>query len=670
MSFGVSVGDFVAVGKLCWATTLYLILKEIESEAQDPNSILNRHGQGQFAYLYTAISNLRPTLQELEGLATKYRGLGKMEKRTWDRVKFATEGVDSLRGKLSYHITAIGVLRSSISSSAIVRIEGILEDIKRDMQLGKRPTTILSTSTESSQGSTSSRKELEVELIEEGISQTDIDSNWEAIVSYLEDPRPNIGSGKTTCHFIEGYMEESGSASQTRSIVDDGDECWDSVSQRSISHPVTPMPLSLPASGSLKNLSSNHSQAIDIKRIVCDCTPRPSVFMETRCLLAGLREGDIVMQIPCYSTTKRWVLGVTRQGYLGYFCRDWMRNLTEPEIAAIQSHPLDKFRSKAVQDSHEQSFPGCSSIRVFIAEIPAILRIPHLSATYWDYDKRYCTSPIDTKFLLVTYDGRLVEVHKVTGDPVAWFSDHPVPACIQFISSSYDRSESEKVNALGNLARRYLEIRVQEEPTGYLQTLICHIYFRTLSQGAIHQKDFFNNVLASSLNRPGVRLFEPQCQPYFQSPPNKISQDYILNLFPSNSKLEKGSHSVETKTRLACYAKLDVSFKDTSSVTTDTSKGSASSSVKKSSHILPLEMSLEPLTGSDIPVIGKKFMGVRFGRGEKALAKDFELIKTCIDNFLLAEYKYDAATAAFVSLQDACNLVNGRNRQMALRTPV
>ncbi|KAM5447423.1 hypothetical protein MaudCBS49596_005934 [Microsporum audouinii] len=725
MSFGLSAGDFIAVGKLCWTayvackgasseyaeainelSTLYLILKEIECEAQDPNSILNRHGRGQHAYLYTAVANIKPTLQELEGLATKYRALGRSDKRTWDRVKFAAEQVADLRAKLSYHITAIGVLRNGISSMAIVRIERILEDIKNDIHLGKRPPTVLSAPTEPSQASVSSRRELATELIEDGISQIEIDSNWEAIVRYLEEP--GIPALSVSSQDAAGlYIGEPQSTSQTISTSDDG-EGWDSVSQRSRGNrmPLPSIPHFLPVSGSTRDISSNPSQVeeelklgemdqkhhganggslqwmvdhlfdhfrlphpyktyissscllfpTNVRRIICDCTPRPHILMEQIHLLAGIREGDIIIELPTHSTTKLWVLGITRQGYIGYFYRDWLADLTESDVASVLSHPLDKFRSKEIQDSHARTFPGCP-ISIFLVEIPAALEIPHILATYWQYTYRCCPGQFNINPYLY---GRSFEVNKITGAPPDWFSEHPIPTCIRIVNPIHNRS----AHALGHLARRYLEMQVQGDLTGYLQAVVCHIYLESTSEESAKEvESSLNRILVSSMNRPGQQPSEAGFVPYVlyhQGSFDLIPEDHILALFSSYYLHKHHYHGRAKSTRLARYAKLDVSFKDLSSIDASTSRNPVNTP-----HMDSGNMKFELVSSNNTPSIGKKSMGIHFGR-EKALAQDFELVKTCIDNFLLAEFGYDTVTTAFVSRQEAYNLVSERRRQAIL----
>jgi hypothetical protein len=85
MSFGYSVGDFIAIGQLTWTiyrscksapgefqelsrelSSLHTILHELEDEAQTPNSLLNRRGSSRKPELQTLLGNLEVVLKEIE----------------------------------------------------------------------------------------------------------------------------------------------------------------------------------------------------------------------------------------------------------------------------------------------------------------------------------------------------------------------------------------------------------------------------------------------------------------------------------------------------------------------------------------------------------------------------------------------------------------------------
>jgi hypothetical protein len=80
MSFGYSVGDFIAIGLLTWLvykackgargefqelsrelSTLHTILHELEDDAKTPTSLLNRHGSARKPELDTVINQFAKT---------------------------------------------------------------------------------------------------------------------------------------------------------------------------------------------------------------------------------------------------------------------------------------------------------------------------------------------------------------------------------------------------------------------------------------------------------------------------------------------------------------------------------------------------------------------------------------------------------------------------------
>ena len=124
MSFGFSVGDFVAVGELAWKlyqncykvargapkefqlllgeiSTLHNSLQILREEALDPNSVLVRAGEDRVRMVKEMVSRIDITLKKLQKLATKYELLapGSKGKQIWARFKWSVEftTVDSLR---------------------------------------------------------------------------------------------------------------------------------------------------------------------------------------------------------------------------------------------------------------------------------------------------------------------------------------------------------------------------------------------------------------------------------------------------------------------------------------------------------------------------------------------------------------------------------------------
>jgi hypothetical protein len=116
MSFGVAVGDFAALGRLSWGRykqckgasaefaavgnkvlSIHTALRELEDEAQNEDSILNRAWKGRQKELNNIVQNCTEVLQQLEALVTRYRRLGTSQKKVWDRIKIGDEGIEVIR---------------------------------------------------------------------------------------------------------------------------------------------------------------------------------------------------------------------------------------------------------------------------------------------------------------------------------------------------------------------------------------------------------------------------------------------------------------------------------------------------------------------------------------------------------------------------------------------
>jgi len=103
MSFGFPIGDFIAVGELSWriyrsckgstkefheisreALTIHTVVKELQDEAGDTNSVLNRRGAPRKQELLLLIRNLGSAVLGIDTIIQKYRGLARREKPIWN----------------------------------------------------------------------------------------------------------------------------------------------------------------------------------------------------------------------------------------------------------------------------------------------------------------------------------------------------------------------------------------------------------------------------------------------------------------------------------------------------------------------------------------------------------------------------------------------------------
>jgi len=127
MSFGFSVGDFLAAGELAWKlyqncykvardapkefqllvgeiSTLSNSLKMLHEEVLDPESILVQGGEDRVKMVNEMVARIEVTLKQLQKVATKYELLGpsSKKKQILRRIKWSAEftSVDALRNRV------------------------------------------------------------------------------------------------------------------------------------------------------------------------------------------------------------------------------------------------------------------------------------------------------------------------------------------------------------------------------------------------------------------------------------------------------------------------------------------------------------------------------------------------------------------------------------------
>lgn len=123
MNFGYSVGDFVICIQLAhkvWrecrdapdefravsteVASLQLVLKEVQESVNDHEPSPSKMND-----LKQLIEGCNDVLKELQSLLQKYKSLGTQSRRTWDRLRWGEEHVESIRQRV---ISNIGLLTS------------------------------------------------------------------------------------------------------------------------------------------------------------------------------------------------------------------------------------------------------------------------------------------------------------------------------------------------------------------------------------------------------------------------------------------------------------------------------------------------------------------------------------------------------------------------------
>ena len=205
MSFGFAVGDILAVSSFAWTLyrsckgassefeevsreviTLHTTIKELEEDARNPDSLLNREGTGRKSEIESLLRSCMTVLRELQRLVNRYKSLGTNHKRAWDRVKFGTEGIQSIREKLTFHTASITLFLTSLGTSALGRIEKKLDGLVAEIRAGKREPSILTLGEEDDDADDDSIwRTLKSDLAEDGFTKQEIEQHKSDIISYL-----------------------------------------------------------------------------------------------------------------------------------------------------------------------------------------------------------------------------------------------------------------------------------------------------------------------------------------------------------------------------------------------------------------------------------------------------------------------------------------------------
>ena len=136
MSFGFGVGDFIAVGGLCWkvykkcrespgnyaqlaseVSSLHAVIKETEELL--PEQSLSPKEQARSLQLQQGCEKV---LEDLEESLSKYESLGTKAQRAWDRFNFGMEDVKDMRQRIISNVSMLEAFVNAYAMSKPVRI--------------------------------------------------------------------------------------------------------------------------------------------------------------------------------------------------------------------------------------------------------------------------------------------------------------------------------------------------------------------------------------------------------------------------------------------------------------------------------------------------------------------------------------------------------------------
>jgi len=237
MSFGFAIGDFVALGKLAWGLykqckgasaefaeicnevlSIHTALRELEDEAQNEDSILNRAGKGRQKELNNIVQNCTQILRQLESLVTRYRSLGTSQKKVWDRIKFGDEGIQVIRNQLVLHTSTLTLFLTSLGTGSLGRIEKKLDDIAAEIRAGHHEPSVMTAVADDTASSGNEAWRLLSTELAENFSRQEIEAYRDEIKEYI---RQLMSKGALEERAISVHSE-------------------DAATQRSMSGPSTP----------------------------------------------------------------------------------------------------------------------------------------------------------------------------------------------------------------------------------------------------------------------------------------------------------------------------------------------------------------------------------------------------------------------------------------------
>ena len=127
MSFGFGVGDFIAVGGLCWKVykkcknspgdyaqlssevgSLHNVIKETEEMLSQQDLT-----QQQKAKLVQSRQGCEEVLKDLERLLNKYESMGTSARRTFDRTGFGMQDMNGIRLRLITNVTILDAFNNA-----------------------------------------------------------------------------------------------------------------------------------------------------------------------------------------------------------------------------------------------------------------------------------------------------------------------------------------------------------------------------------------------------------------------------------------------------------------------------------------------------------------------------------------------------------------------------
>jgi hypothetical protein len=169
--------------------SLHTVLKELEDETNNPDSILNRTGAGKKKELGILIKNCTGVLQQLNQLLIKYNSLGTSTKRTWDRLRWGKENLQEIRENVLTHTSSLALFLTTLGTGSLGRIEKKLDQLIEDVRAGRKQETVVTLALEADDADEADAhwSALKEELVDDGFSKLEVESHKHWIKAKLAE---------------------------------------------------------------------------------------------------------------------------------------------------------------------------------------------------------------------------------------------------------------------------------------------------------------------------------------------------------------------------------------------------------------------------------------------------------------------------------------------------
>ena len=222
MSFGYGVGDFLAILQLAKQIvdacldgppefrelsreiqSFETVVERISTDAKNPQSRLNRKGVGRKKDFDQIVKNCKITMDEIGQYVDKHSAIARSDggatgavRKVWSSYQVGSEDLNNMRGKLIFWVSCITSFLNSLDPAAQTRIEHKLDLLMEKLGLassdaGGSTNSVASVvsvfSFHDGSPDEDSWKLIQRSLLDEGVSEGDVDDNKEKIIQYVKE---------------------------------------------------------------------------------------------------------------------------------------------------------------------------------------------------------------------------------------------------------------------------------------------------------------------------------------------------------------------------------------------------------------------------------------------------------------------------------------------------